>query len=97
MNKSWKKQREFRGDLGDMSKPRLAVSVDLFQEKINCKRSDGGIWFSFLTFWARLCQIFTYLILGQVKTSKYRQQKSVYQLYNFFSFFRNNCFHVVKC
>ena len=54
MNKSWKKQREFRGDLGDMSKPRLAVSVDLFQEKINCKRSDGGIWFSFLTFWARL-------------------------------------------
>ena len=54
MNKSWKKQREFRGDLGDMSKPTLAVSVDLIQEKINFKRNDGGIWFSFLTFWGRL-------------------------------------------
>ena len=43
MNKSGKKQREFRCDLGDMSKPILAVSADLFQEKINCKRSDGGI------------------------------------------------------
>ena len=43
MNKSRKKYREFRGDLGDMSKPTLAVSVDLFREKINCKRSDGGI------------------------------------------------------
>ena len=53
MNKSWKKQREFMDDLGDMSNPTLAVSVDLIQEKINCKRSDGGIWFS-LTFWGRL-------------------------------------------
>ena len=43
MNKSWKNQREFRCELDDMSKPILAVSVDLFQEKINCKRSDGGI------------------------------------------------------
>ena len=43
MNKWWKKQVEFRCDLGDMSKPTLAVSVDLFQEKISCKRSDGGI------------------------------------------------------
>ena len=43
MNKSRKKYREFRGDLGDMSKPTLAVSVDLFQEKINCKRSTNAV------------------------------------------------------
>ena len=53
MNKSWKKWREFRVDQG-MSKPTLAVTIDLFQENVNCKRSANGIWFSFLTIWDRL-------------------------------------------
>ena len=48
--KSRKKQIEFRCDLGDMRKPTLPVSVDLFQEKINFKRRDGGIRLSFFTF-----------------------------------------------
>ena len=26
------------GDPGDLSKPTLAISVDLFQDKINCKK-----------------------------------------------------------
>ena len=38
-----KKYRELEEDLGNMSKPILAVSVDLFQEKINRQRSANGI------------------------------------------------------
>ena len=37
-----------------MSQPTLPASVDLFQEKVTCKRSVNGIWFSFLTISARL-------------------------------------------
>ena len=38
-----KKERELEGDLANRVKPILAVSVDLFQEKINRQRSANGI------------------------------------------------------
>ena len=43
MNKSWKKYREFGVGLGDISKRTLAVSVDILQKKLNCKKSFTAI------------------------------------------------------